>query len=300
MIIERNVSPAVWIDLSTPTKNEAKTLLEQKKIPIDLLDELIHPTERPVAIMADGVLFAVFHFPKSHKESDETVEVDFVVGGDFVLTSHYEPVLALEHFSKMVEVEEITERAQITAADGPLLFSAILTRLYEHIYDELEVVESSVRQAEERIFSGHEKEMVFALSKISRTILNFKKTMDPHERNIHQIAELIEKHFGETYKASILGSFEKAKNTLKSENEFVKELQETNLALLETKQNEIMKTLTILASLILPMSFIAALFTVPAKFTPILGEKNDFWLIGGIMIIVALCFFVFMKRKKWI
>ncbi len=276
MKIERSVSPAVWIDLSSPTRDEIRSLLDEKKIPVHLVDELVSPSARPMAMMADGVLYSVFHFPKSHKESNDAVEIDFVVGRDFVITTHYEPMAALDHFSKLVEVENIIEHENVTAADGPLLFSAILTRLYENMYDELEVIESMVRDAEEHIFTGHEKKMVFVLSKISRMMLNFRKILEPHERILHQIGELTEKHFGETYKMSILGSFEKVKSSLKSESEIVKELQGTNAQLLDTKQNSIMKTLTVFAVLTAPAALIAAIFTIPADGPPLSGAPHDF------------------------
>ncbi|MFZ3020124.1 MAG: CorA family divalent cation transporter [Minisyncoccia bacterium] len=300
MKIERNVSPAVWIDLSSPTRDEIKSLLDEKKIPIHLVDELVSPSDRPMAMMADGVLYSVFHFPKSHKESNDAVEIDFVVGRDFVITAHYEPVSALDHFSKLVEVESIIEHENTTAADGPLLFSAILTRLYENMYDELEVMESMVREAEEHIFAGHEKKMVFQLSRISRMMLNFRKILEPHERILHQLGELTEKHFGETYKMSILGSFEKVKGSLKSESEIVHELQETNAQLLNTKQNEIINTLTILAFLTMPATLISAIFTIPAQHIPIIGTHLDFWIIFGIMSGVSLVLLIFVKLRKWI
>ncbi len=300
MKIVHNISPAVWIDLSSPSREEIRSLLNEKRVPISLVDELVSPSERPQALMADGVLYVVFHFPKSHKESSEAVEVDFVVGHDFVLTAHYEPVQALEHFSKLVEVETITEHANTTAADGPLLFSAILTRLYENVYDELDVIESFVKNAEERIFKGSEREMVLVLSKISRTLLNFRKILEPHERILHQIVELTAKHFRDIYKASIFSSFEKVREALKSETSIVKELQETNIALLETKQNEITKTLTLLAFLTLPAALISSIFTIPAAKVPIIGAKGDFWIIFGIMSVVSLMLLIFVKIRKWL
>jgi len=300
MKIERPVLPAIWIDLSSPTRDEIRSLLEERKIPVSLVDELVSPSERPQAIMADGVLYAVFHFPKSHKESSDAVEVDFVIGKDFVITAHYEHVDALDHFSKLVEVESIIEHQNVTAADGPLLFSAILTRLYENLYDELEVIESMVHEAEEKIFTGKEKKMVFVLSRISRMMLNFRKILDPHERILHQLSELTGKHFGEAYSSSILGSFEKVKGALRSESEIVKELQETNSQLLETKQNEIIKTLTIFTVLTAPTALIAAIFTIPASNIPFLGNPHGFLIIMGITLVLSLLLLIFMKIKKWL
>ena len=299
MKIERSSSRTVWVDLFSPTREEIRSLLEERKIPVHFIDELVSPSPRPLALAEDGVLYTVLHFPVSHRESNKNLEIDFVVGSNFVVTAHYEMVPALEHFGKIMEVELIKNHGHFSA-DGPFLFAAILSHLYESAYDELETVGSAVRDAEENIFAGQEKKMVLKLSLLSRIMLNFRKTLDVHERILHHMTELTEKTFGTAYKSYILSSYEKLKSSLKSESEILKELQDTNAALLSTKQNEIMKTLTVLASLVLPMSFIAAALTVPAKFTPILGAQNDFWIILAIMFVVALVLFIFMKVRKWI
>lgn len=300
MVTERSVAPAVWIDILSPSRTEIRKLLDEKKIPVGLVDEIIAPSDRPEAIMTEGVLFAVFHLPKSHKDSHKKIEIDFIVGRDYVVTVHHEPIQALEHFAKLVEVENITDHKKITASNGPLLFSAILTRIYETIYDELEVSESAIKEAEEHIFAGHEKKMVLVLSHLSRLMLNFKKTLDPHENLLKHISELVDKNFGEAYKISILNSYEKVRQILKSEGEIVQELQDTNSALLSTKQNEIMKTLTTVIFLTTPATIIAAIFTIPAKHIPIIDSPNDFLILMGSTAIITLILLFIIKVKKWI
>ncbi len=293
---------ATWIDLLTPTKDEAKLLLEEKRVPLNFIDELVSVSERPQVGLSDGAIYVVLHFPKSYKESGESFEVDFIIGKDYVITAHYEQIQALDHFKKIMEVESATNRG--SAQNGFFIFSAILIRLYETMFDELEAVESAIKDVEDRIFSGQEKRMVFALSNLSRSMINFRKALDPHERILHQLFEAMDKlgMDGEetAHKASIMNSFEKVKMSLKSQNEILRELQETNSAMLSTKQNEIMKTLTIVVFLTMPMSLIAAILTIPTSNTPFIGHPDDFWLILGGMGAVVIALLIFVRLRKWI
>jgi Mg2+ and Co2+ transporter CorA len=61
-----------------------------------------------------------------------------------------------------------------------------------------------------------------------------------------------------------------------------------------------MKTFTMITVAILPLSFIAALLTIPASSTPLLGHPHDFALIIITMIVTELLLILLMRLKKWI
>jgi magnesium transporter len=50
----------------------------------------------------------------------------------------------------------------------------------------------------------------------------------------------------------------------------------------------------------LPLSFVASLFAMDSKYTPIVGTPGDFWIILGMMALLAAGFFVYFKRKGWL
>jgi magnesium transporter len=78
------------------------------------------------------------------------------------------------------------------------------------------------------------------------------------------------------------------------------ELRETNNSLLSTKQNETMKTLTVLTFLFLPLSFVAGLFGMNTMNNPIVGNQFDFWIILAIMAFLGMVSLLYFKRKDWL
>jgi magnesium transporter len=77
-------------------------------------------------------------------------------------------------------------------------------------------------------------------------------------------------------------------------------LRETNAAMLTTKQNEVIKTLTIMAFITFPLTLFSSMFGMNTEATPIIGHKADFWIIVSIMVAVTISFFTFFRRKKWL
>ena len=95
---------------------------------------------------------------------------------------------------------------------------------------------------------------------------------------------------GECYR--VLALFDVIKDT-------VNDLKATNDSLLATKTNDIIKILTIMAFITLPVTFLSQLFGMNTTYLPIVGLENDFWIVIGIMALVTLSFFGFFKYKKW-
>ena len=70
--------------------------------------------------------------------------------------------------------------------------------------------------------------------------------------------------------------------------------------MLSSKENEVMKTLTIMAFVTFPLSLIATIFGMNTVNMPIIGGDYDFWIVIGIMAIFTFAFFVFFKKNKWL
>ena len=99
---------------------------------------------------------------------------------------------------------------------------------------------------------------------------------------------------------SILGEYFRIKNSMSVHNDTLYELRETNNSLLSTKQNEVMKVLTIMAFVTFPLSLIASIFGMNTKNIPIVGGAFDFWIVMGIMGFAAFMMFIFFKKRNWL
>ena len=78
------------------------------------------------------------------------------------------------------------------------------------------------------------------------------------------------------------------------------ELRETNTALLEARQNEIMKTLTTITVLVLPLELIASVLVLDLPGTPLRHDPNAFYIVLAIMLASIALTAIFFARKRWI
>lgn len=298
-----------WIDLESPTDTEAQMLVDEYGIHPLVASELLSPTLRARVEAHADYAYLIFHFPMivhGHHSAPEE-EIDFIVGKNFIVTAHYGVSASLVDFAKLFAVSAELEKV-LSAIDGDgkpsagLLFYSILHRLYDHSMDELDQLELSLSASEDRVFHGEEHEMVRELSKASRQLINFKKSLQPQEDVFvafeHEVHRLFGEEFVPHYR-TLVGEYDRIMSALENNIAILDELRKTNDSLLNTKMSDVMKKLTVMAFITFPLSLVGTLFGMNLEFLPFAGNPDAFWIILGIMATVGVFFIVYFTHKKW-
>jgi magnesium transporter len=305
MIKKYTYKSVTWVDVENPTTDEVKKLIEEYSINTSVAKDLQLPTYKEKIAMHKNYLYLVMHFPSlrhSHDGENTDQEVDFIVGKDFIITTRYETIDALENFEKMFEVNSILQKEKMEDHAG-YVFYYILKELYKSISDEVESLNDSLEGIERLMFKGREKEMVWDISKLNRDLLHLNHTIGSHKEIFEMLPGLTVKFFGEDFADNcdkLLNEYYRIEDVMESSVDFLKELRDTNDSLLNTKQNEIMKILTILTFLALPFSVITGFFQMNTKATPIVGSAYDWPIIVTTEIVVVVLLFIFARLKKWL
>ena len=292
-----------WIDLESPTREEVRDIAVEFGIETLVAEELLLPAIKPRAEFHKDYAYVVLHFPAlhhSHKTHEQ--EIDFVIGKNFLITTRYDTIDPLHKFSKVFEVNTILDKSEIGDHAG-FLFFYMMRKLYRAIEYEIEYVRQELARIEESTFSGREVQMVAAISRTARDLLNLRQTIEPHRELLHDLEESGVKFFGEPfapYLRGISNEYYRVHNHIMRHTEFLHELRETNNSLLSTKQNETMKRFTILAFTTFPMTLVAAIFSMDTKYTPIVGHPYGFWIIVGGMTCCMAGMFAYFTFKKWL
>jgi len=265
--------------------------------------ELLSPTIRPRVDLYENAVYLILHFPVfEHKHGgEETQEVNFIIGKNFLITTHYDMIDPLHEFSKVFEVSSIIDKSNMGDHAG-FLFFYLIKELYKSLANELDGINNSLEKIEDQIFQGREKEMVEEISKINMDLLNFKQSIRLHKDILSSLEIAGVKFFGDKfayYLSAITGEYYKIASQLEGNKETMAELRETNDSLLSTKQNEVMKILTVLAFITFPLSLVASIFGMNTISTPIVGNVGDFWFVVGIMAVGTMGMFIYFKHKKW-
>jgi len=304
MITRQELDGVVWIDLETPTTEELEDIAKEFSIDPFIVEELQGPTLKPSVIAGDDYLYLILHFPaERHSHTRSTAqEVDFILGEKYIITVRYDVVDPVHKLHKVLETEKIVDNEPKLKHAGELLYQIIM-KLYAGVFHELDYQKDVIRRIEDQMFKGKEKEMVFEISKVSTILRNFNITLETHASVVDSFDRKAESVFGESftmYTKALIGEHARTQTTTNSYLQVAAGLRETNNSLLTTKQNEVMKVLTIMAFVTFPLSLIAGIFGMNTAYIPIVGQPNDFWIVIGIMITFTTLFFGYFMYKKWL
>lgn len=301
-MIERFMNGSnVWIDLDKPTADEARDAMLEAKIPLDLMSDVTTPTPRAAVAVSTGVVKIMIDYPVVKRTDVERPhDIKFFITKNALVTAHYEDITAFHTWKKEFEMFELLGRTE--HMHGGYLFAGLMNVLYDTLAKKLDYIDTQIESIEREIFHEREKEMVLEISKVSRKLIAFKQALIAHGEVMADAREPLLKIFGTKYKPTLdaLDDFYgHVMRRLVALTESASELRETNHALVNTKENEIMKTFSIMAFVTFPLTLFSSMFGMNVINMPFVESPNGFWIIVGIMFAIAVSFFVFFRYKRW-
>ncbi len=292
-----------WIDLESPTQDEIRSIAKNYNLNPLVVHELSAPTLKPKVDLYQDFIYLILHFPHLRRSSEEhDQEIDFIIGKKFLITVRYSTNETLHYVAKMFDTSATLDKGTFGPHAGYIFFF-ILSKLYESLSHELDSVRESLSSIEERIFNGEERAMVMSLSRVSRDLLYFRRSLALHQDVLESFEIAGKKLLGAPFAfhlRTLIGDYSRVEHAVASNVAFLSELRETNNALLSTKQNEIMKTLTILAFIALPATTVLSLFQIETVSRPIVGLPLDFWILASLVGCIAFGLYTWFKRKRWL
>lgn len=298
-------SPNVtWLDIKNPSPKELKYLAENYNIHQLILDGLEKPTVRSQAEDYNGYVYLVLHFPvfNRNKKISESVEIDFIITPDTLISVRYEELEPLDDFLRKCKQPSGAVRKNVLSKGAIFLFFHLMKEMYSFSSRQLDHMDEKISQIEEAIFSGHHKEMLLALSLARSDVLNFLRTLRPQSTVLESLLVRSESFEikAKPYLVDLLGEHNRVLNQADNNRETIEGLQTTNDSLLDHKTNDVIKMLTVITFIALPLTLISSLFGMTSQNIPLVDRPNAFWIIITIMLSVAATFIIFFKSKKWL
>lgn len=297
-------SKITWIDVINPSQSDIDYLGANYKFHPLILAELMKPSSRSKVEAYNNYIYIVYYLPvyDPYTRVSKSTEVDFLITKDAVITARYGEIEPINNFFNKLEKDITSHEKYLDKTAGHLLYE-ILENCQEFSLRQLTHINEKVCHIEESIFKGHEKQMIKEISFVKRDVLDQRLITRPQKTILDSLLIKGSKFFGkdmEIYLNDLIGDHEKVWDTLDNLKETIEALESTNNTLFESKMNEIMKLLTIMAFITFPLSLISGVFGMNTISTPIINNPYGFWIILSLMLIISFGFFIFFKFKKWL
>ncbi len=300
MITRHDLYGIPWIDLENPTTDEIHAIIDGFNINETHPIELVHPSLRAKVDRHDDYLFFVLHFPDHPaQKANGSIEIDFVVHKNFIITTRYIPIDTLLVFEKK---HTLVEKDKNTQIHGGIIFGLMINDLYDGLIDELSLIKKDIADLENKIFSDSNENISKGLVGMHRKLLDCKSALRFHHEILTSFAEATTNLFGSDYDRTsnlIMHRYYHLTTILDSSREIVYELRETYDNLLAQRTNEIMRTLTLMSFMTFPLALLVAIATFPGAPHQIHTEKGFYILVGSI-VFIGIMMLTYFKKNKWL
>jgi magnesium transporter len=293
-----------WINLVRPTLTDIQRLSKSYPFIHPLhLDDILSPIERPKIDEEDDYLFVVMHFPvwDSQHRLSRPREVDFIVTRNTLVTAHDATLKPLIERFTQCELHQ-DQRDKFAGKGANDTFYALIDELVDYLFPILHKVDGNIREIEEGIFTADTRTIIRDIALVRRDAIALRR-MIRHlvpvvERLTHIQHPIIQEDLEEYFDDS-LDHVYTARDIIDENYEIIGGLSETADTLVSHRINEVMRVLTVISVIMLPLTLVSGIYGMNIQL-PISEHPNAFLIVMGMMVLIVVLILTYFRHRKWL
>ena len=292
-----------WVNIEKPTEQETEYLAQNYHFhPLDL-DDCLSRIQRPKIDEYKDYLFLVFHFPVFNKQARTTTasQLSVFIGEKYLITLHKGELKPLVKLFKECQIDEESRQENLSQGSSYLLYR-IIDRLVDYCLPILNKIVGNIEEVEDNIFSDSARGAVKEISTLRRDIISFRRIIWPIRAVIGSLEPKIRRftkmdlavYFGDT-----VDHVDKIWDALDEYKEIIEGLNDTYDSLASNRTNDVMRMLTVIAVILLPITVIASIWgmNIPLPFQ---NSTHSLLFVFLIMAVIIGGMLYFFRRKRLI
>jgi magnesium transporter len=292
-----------WVNIEKPTPEDMTYLRERYPFhPLDL-EDCLSRLERPKIDEYDDYLFIIMQFPvfDDARRVSRPSEVDMFIGAGYLVTVHDGNLWPIAKFFDGCQAEEQLRQEHMGRGASRLLHD-VVDRLVDYCFPILYKVDANIQEIEEDIFTEDVKGVVQEISWVRRDIIALQRIVKPQiaivanleHKDRPFIREELDVYFGD-----VLDHLYKAWDMLEDHRDVIEGLSDTANTLTTYRINEVMKILTIISVIMLPLTLLSGIYGMNIAL-PLANYPLSFLLILLLMAVIAGGMILYFRKRHWI
>lgn len=289
----------VWVDVLSPGRADIQRLKHLFRFHDLALTDVLNNHVRPKQETYDQVLFTVFGCINLNPGEDEldTINLNLFLTPKYLVTAHCKPLKTIQ---TAIRNAEKGRGGLIKGTD--FLYYRLLDGVIDRYLDFTDDFEEGISDIEHAIFSERAgREIQADVFEFKRRIAYLRRSLGPQRDALKTLAttELpqITKNT-RVHLRDVLDHVLRISDTLESYRELLNSLMDSYMSQISNRMNEVMKLMSIIATVMLPLSFLTGLFGMNFDNIPGLQWEVGFWALLGVMIALVLGLVWFFRRRK--
>ncbi len=290
-----------WHHILNPGEEDFSFLRDKYHFhPLDI-EDCRSMNQRPKIDIYDDYYFLILHFPNFDRQNVfiKTKEIKVFWGEDYLISIEKSPWITGQLFSEYKERDDNDEDLDVGTSDA-LLYRMLERLMRESIYL-LRKVGLDLELINRELFGNKQVKIIERISVTRKNIILINTIFKPQLRLFHKFETGQVSGFAdnmEDYWGNILDYYQKMWDMTEDYEDLIEGLSKTFDSMQTNKTNEIVKILTLISSIILPLTFITSLYGMNVML-PLAENTTAFWLLLVGMVSISVLMIIYFKRKRW-
>jgi magnesium transporter len=290
----------VWADLAAPTDDEFRLLSEVFGFHPLAVDDARSALQYPKVEPYPSYLYLVLHGIDLNRSRSQfaTRDVDFFLGRNYLVTVH-------DGESRSVgRMRELCDQHERILSEGPVaLLHRIVDTMVDNYRPAIEALEERLDKLEHQAFTGHDQ-IVRQVIKLKRELSTLRRVILP-QRDV--IGRLARREFGAISDEmafrfrDVYDHMSRYADEAFLFQERVTGIHEVNLATVSNRLNQVMKVLTVMSTIFLPLTVLTGMWGMNIELPHFPGgPQAQFWWVASVMAALIAGMLAGFRRLKWI
>ena len=293
----------LWVDLEEPTEFESDLLVEIFNFHPLAVEDCITDQSQPKLDDYGEYLFVVVHAmtlrEKGSKRELRTTELNLFMGENFVVTVHKEPL------GSVTQVRELVQRKTSTlmASGSDMLTHSLLDHLVDRYLPVLDKYDEKIDALEKEMFRHTSKDFLKTLLQLKQDVFHLRRIVGPQRDTLYSLtrdSSVFIKAEHLMYFRDIYDHLFRIYGMAEAYHENLNNILQVYFSYSSFKLNEVLKHLTVLATVTMPPVIIASIYGMNFKHIPELEWAMGYPFAISLCVLSSLATLVWMKFKKWI
>ena len=297
-----DTSTATWINLDGIYQlDNIEKIGKHFKIHPLVLEDIMNTGQRPKMEDFGDYLFLVLKMLSYDEEENETKieQVSLILSSKFVISFQESEGDVFDPIRERIR----TDRGRIRKMGVDYLAYSLIDAIVDNYFMVLEKIGEKIEDIEEELVKNPTPEVLHTIHRLKRELIFLRKSVWPLREVISRLerweSPLIDKSI-DIYLRDVYDHTIQVIDALETFRDMLSGMLDIYLSSVSNRMNEVMKVLTIIATIFIPLTLVAGIYGMNFKYMP---ELDWFWgypMVYMIMLAMSAVMLVYFRRKKWL
>jgi magnesium transporter len=265
------------------------------------IEDIMNSDHRPkVEVFEDYIHFTMkmLTYNQEHKRIDAE-QISFILGDDYVLSFQETPGDVFDPIRDRIRLS----KGRVRNKKADYLIHVLIDVIVDNYYIIIDHLQAEIESIEESVIKRSSEADLHSILKLKKELLFLRKSVIPVREAVSALTNTDSELVGDSTRLYLKDVYDHTLHIVDSiENyrEMLNSLMDIYLTGLSNRLNNVMRILTVISTIFIPLTFIAGVYGMNFEVIPWAHEEWGFYAVSGIMLVMGVVMLFWLRHKKWL